>query len=278
MAGCTLDEAKAAYRTSWGHRSDGSAATGNTSTNVAVTGTTAPTTDSKGTMEPFYFHGVPYNLVPATATRLSMGSSLMPSTGGTTGTFTNANIAMIDRGYDFDFMAHVAIFGEPCASIDWRKEAKSVDLNQVPVTLVTYTASCIPIWSLAESPFFLDTGTNAHISPERSDFKTLRLISPHPIVGLGGSCIFTVGIGTINIQIAGGHKLTLDNVLFAPASNVRLVSVLDMNNTSGRYISHFSHDSFWLTNSSSTTILHGNIHKTHRLYYLSISRALTTHV
>jgi len=278
MAGCTLDEAKAAYRASWGHRSDGSAVTGNTSANVAVTGTTAPTTDSKGTMEPFYFHGVPYNLVPATATRSSMGSLLMPSTGGTTGTFTNANIATIDRGYDFDFMAHIAIFGEPRASIDWRKEAKSVDLNQVPVTPVAYTASCVPIRSLAESPFFLDTGANAHISPERSDFKTLCSISPHPITGLGGSCIFAVSIGTIDIQIAGGHKLTLDNVLFTPASNVRLVSVLDMNNTGGHYVSHFSHDSFWLTNSSGATILHGNIHKTCWLYYLSISRALTTHI
>jgi len=106
----------------------------------------------------------------------------------------------------------------------------------------------------------------------------LCLISPHPITGLGGSCIFAVSIGTIDIQIAGGHKLTLDNVLFAPASNVRLVSVLDMNNTSGHYVLHFSHDSFWLTNSSGATILHGNVHKTCRLYYLSISRVLTTHI
>jgi len=106
----------------------------------------------------------------------------------------------------------------------------------------------------------------------------LHLISSYPIVGLGGSCIFAVSIGTINIQITGGHKLTLDNVLFAPTSNVCLVSVLDMNNASSCYILHFSYDSFWLTNSSSATILCGNVHKIHWLYYLSISKALTTYI
>ena len=103
-------------------------------------------------------------------------------------------------------------------------------------------ASYVLIWMLDESPFFLDTGANAHISPERSDFKTLCPIPPHPIAGLGGSCIFAVGIGTIDIHIAGGHKLVLKNVLFAPASNVQLVSILDMNNTGGRYILHFGPD------------------------------------
>lgn len=75
----------------------------------------------------------------------------------------------------------------------------------------------------------------------------------------------------------------LHNVLFTPASTVRLISVLLLNNTGGRYTSHFGHNSlgrdyFWLTNSSGATILHGSVHKERRLYYLSLSKAQTTHV
>jgi len=134
----------------------------------------------------------------------------------------------------------------------------------------------VPIRSLSESPFFLDTGANAHISPERSDFKALRPIPPHPISGVGGTYIYVVGVGTIEIHIAGGHKLTLDNVLYAPASTVRLISVLTLNR-SGRYTSHFDDNSFWLTNSGGATILHGNVHEGRKLYNLSLSNVKSIH-
>ena len=134
----------------------------------------------------------------------------------------------------------------------------------------------MPIRSLSESPFFLDTGANAHISPERSDFKALRPIPPHPISGVGGTYIYAVGIGTIEIHIAGGHKLTLDNVLYAPASTVRLISVLTLNR-SGRYTSHFDDNSFWLTNSGGATILRGNVHEGRKLYNLSLSNVKSIH-
>ena len=275
MAGRTLDEAKAAYRASKGQKTDTANANQSATANVATTGTSAPVSGPAGTSVPFYFHGVPYNFVPVTST----GPTPTSSNAATTGTITSANIATADTNYDFEFVAHIAVCGEPRASIDWTKEAKQVDLNQIEVTPVAFTASRVPIKSLEESPFFLDTGANTHISPERSDFKSLRPISPHPISGLGDSCIFAVGIGTIDIHIAGGHKLVLENVLYAPASNVRLISVLDMNEADRRYISHFTHDSFWLTNSSGAVLLRGKVHKAHRLYYLSISKAhMTTHV
>jgi len=278
MAGQSLDEAKAAYHASHAPRTDGTTTAQITSTNVATTNISTPAPNPTGITGPFYFNGVPYKWVPATSAAPPIGPSLAPNTSDTTGTFTSMNIATVDPHYDFDFVAHMAIFGEPQASINWDKDAKSIDLNQVLVEPVAYTASRVPIRTLDESPFFLDTGTNAHISLECSDFKTLRPIPPHPIAGLGGLCIFVVGIGTIDIHIAGGHKLVLENVLFAPASNIQLVSVLDMNNTGGRYILHFGPNSCWVTNSGGATILRGNVHKTCRLYYLSISKALTTHI
>ena len=270
MAGQTLEEAKAAYHALKG-RTDNGAVTQTTSANIASTG---PPSKSIGGNKPIYFNGVPYNFIPAMYMVPSTGAPLPSNSGGA----MSAHIAEVDSDYDFDFMAHIAMFGMLRASIDWDKDARHVDLNQVPVEPVVFMATCVPIRSLQESPFFLDTGANTHISLECSDFKKLRLISPHPIAGLGGSCIFAVGIGTIDIQIAGGHKLVLENILFAPASNIHLVSVLDMNETNHRYISHFTHNAFWLTNASRAVILHGNVHKARRLYYLSIARAHTTHV
>jgi len=141
---------------------------------------------------------------------------------------------------------------------------------------VAFSTTHTPIQTLSDSPFFLDTGANAHISPVRTDFKTLRAISPHPISGVGGSSIYAVGIGTIDIRISGGHKLILDNVLFAPASTVCLISVLALNR-SGNCVSHFDRNCFWLTNSSGATVLRGSVHENRRLYALSLSKARTTH-
>jgi transposase InsO family protein len=141
---------------------------------------------------------------------------------------------------------------------------------------MTLSASRAPIQALTDSPFFLATGANAHISPERSDFKTLRSISPHPISGVGGSCIYAIGNGTIEITASTGHKFTLDNALFAPASKIRLISVLNLNR-SGPYISHFDKSSFWLTNTNGATVLRGSVYENRRLYGLSLSNARTTH-
>lgn len=136
--------------------------------------------------------------------------------------------------------------------------------------------ACRPSNAGNTSPFFLDTGANAHISPERSDFTTLRPISPHPISGVGGSCIYAIGIGTIEISVTDGHKVVLHNALFAPASKVRLISVLTLNR-SGEYTSHFDKDSFWMTNSIGAIVLRGLVYKNRQLYGLSLSGAVTTH-
>jgi len=241
----------------------------------------ALTTGSSSIGSPIIFNRVHYNLVLASSPALATIPSIMLSTNGTLNSFTSANVATLDASYDF--WANIAIYGKPHASIDWNKLAKLVNLNQMPITPLAYTASCMPILMLEKSPFFVDTGANTHILPECANFKTLHPISPHPITGLGGLYIFAVSISTIDIHITGGYKLILNNVLFAPTSTVCLVSILLLNNAGGRYTLHFSHDSlrhdaFWLTNLSGAMILCGSLHKQHRLYCLSLSKAQTTHM
>ncbi|KAN0141413.1 hypothetical protein V8E53_000658, partial [Lactarius tabidus] len=69
-------------------------------------------------------------------------------------------------------------------------------------------------------PFILDTSAMCHISPEASDFKVLKAIPHRPIKGLCGSATYAVGMGDIDLHIAGGHTLKLTDVLYIPESSV----------------------------------------------------------
>jgi len=273
MTGRSLGDAKAAYRASQRHqRTENSSQSQTTSADVALTGAQPSTTVSQFPDSPIIINGVSYTPVSTPTPVPFVAPSLTPNADAAACAFTSGSVTTLDAEYDFH--ACMAICGEPRASVNWGQHTKSVDLNQVPLTPVTYPTSRVPIRSLADSPFLLGTGADSHISPERSDFKTLHPISPHPIAGVGGSCIYAIGIGTVEICASAGHKLTLDNVLFAPTSTVRLISVLALNR-SGNYISHFDRDSFWLTNTSGATILRGTVYENHRLYGLSLLKAFT---
>jgi hypothetical protein len=76
--------------------------------------------------------------------------------------------------------------------------------------------------------------------------------------------------------VSHGHKVTLDNALFAPASKAHLISVLTLN-CSGEYTSHIDESSFWMTNTTGAIVLRGTVYKNRRLYGLSLSDAHTTH-
>jgi len=81
-----------------------------------------------------------------------------------------------------------------------------------------------------DSSFVLDSGASVHISPDQSDFKSLNPIAPHLITGLGGSCIYVSGVGTIELSTKSGKQITLNHVLFVPNSTVCLISVFSLNN------------------------------------------------
>jgi len=113
MAGRSLDEAKAAYCASCALRMDGTTTAQITSANIAMTNIPTPAPNPTGTMGPFYFNGVPYKWVPATSAAPPIGPSLAPNTGDTTGMFMSVNIVTVNPHYNFNFVAHITIFGKP---------------------------------------------------------------------------------------------------------------------------------------------------------------------
>ena len=267
MEGRSLDDAKAAQRAASqrSSRSNNPSNSQSASANVAIA-ETVPAENTQTIGPSIMVNGIAY--VPTPTPTISKPPT--PSTDSALCALTST--AEYYRNYDFE--AFLAVCGKPHASVDWNNHNNAIDLNQIPVEPVAFSASRVPITT--ECPFFLDTGATAHITPERSDFKSLQPIAPYPISGIGGSCIYAVGTGTVELCIANGHKLSLDNVLFVPASKVRLISVLTLNR-SGHYTSHFNADCFWLTNQSGTTILRGTVHEQRRLYTLNLQNARITH-
>ena len=55
--------------------------------------------------------------------------------------------------------------------------------------------------SLEEFPFYLDSGATTHISLSHDDFFLLWPIASCPVKGVGGTSIFTIGIGEIRLRI-----------------------------------------------------------------------------
>jgi len=78
---------------------------------------------------------------------------------------------------------------------------------------------------LDTNPFFLDTGATTHISPDASDFTSLKTISPRSIKGMSGDAIAATGMGQIRLSLANGATLTLTDALHVPNAAVKLISV-----------------------------------------------------
>jgi hypothetical protein len=108
--------------------------------------------------------------------------------------------------------------GVVCTPLSPDEDLRPVDLN------ARTTANCTVDSRLEEFRFILSTGATCHISSERSDFKTLTPILPHPVKDLAGGCAYAMGRRTIDFHsdISGGRKLTLQNVLFVPFARARL--------------------------------------------------------
>jgi hypothetical protein len=82
----------------------------------------------------------------------------------------------------------------------------------------------------------------------------LMPIPPHPIKGLRGKCVYAVGLGTIELSVGLGKHVVLHRVLFAPASAVRLISVLTLNKD-GNCISHFDSTTCWITDKATGNVI-----------------------
>ena len=166
-----------------------------------------------------------------------------------------------------DFRAFVTVDGAPPkASLNWANYSQETDLGDTHAHVTGSASLPFPAARLKEFPFVLDTGATCHISPERSDFQTMSPIQDHPIRGLGGACIYAIGIGTIELAVGNGQHLLLHNALFAPASSVRLISVLSLNQDS-KSVSCFDDKTCWVIDKQSgNTIAQGIVSPTRNLY------------
>jgi len=175
------------------------------------------------------------------------------------------------------FEAFTAIYGPPHASLDWASHIHSTSGTNTTPEPIAYSTSQTSVDALDELPFILDTGTTCHIFPAKSDFKSLHLIALHPITGIGGAHVHATGIGTIELYIATGHKVVLDNVLFILTSIIHLVSILCLN-CSGGYISSFDSNSCWVTNKADAKVLMGTVLESCHLFGLSLHLPYMGHV
>ena len=163
----------------------------------------------------------------------------------------------------------IAKMGPHSTSLDWGHYTKVADPSDANTSHVASPSTPFTPLHLSELPFILDTGATCHISPERSDFQNLRTIQPHLIKGLGGTCIYAMGMGTVKLTMEDRHHLTLHNALFIPFSSVHLISVLTLNRNSGT-ISCFDKKICWiLKKETGATIAQGVVSTTQNLYLLS---------
>jgi hypothetical protein len=169
---------------------------------------------------------------------------------------------------NWEYHAYLATGIDLKTSVNWASHSQPTDNSCFTAAPTTFTTSHPDAERIHECQFAFDTATTCHISLERSDFKTLHPIPHHPVTRLGDACIYTVGIGTIELRITAGHTLVLQDVLFIPTSSIHLLLVLTLNR-SGQFTSHFDSTSCWVTNKSGVTIVCGYISEIKNLYFLS---------
>ena len=119
------------------------------------------------------------------------------------------------------------------------------------------------------SPFIIDSGTACHLSPNLSDFKTLRPIVAHPIKGVGNS-IAALGIGTIEINCESG-KLILHDVYYVPMASAHLIFVWLLLHPKSKdtYRALFRPDYVLIFDTLNRIICCGVANGHRRLYFLS---------
>jgi len=235
MEGCSLDDAHTAQRAASRSSRNGHSQQGNNSSSPASSAHIA-TSASPSPADPVktiklngktYYSALP-SFTPSPAPADFAGTAM-------------ATLLPSNSGSPFEhhsFKAFAAINGPSHVSLDWSSHTCSCDDMETTVEPVAYSASCTPVDALDKSPFILNTDTTCHISPMKSDFKSLRPIAPHPITGIGGAHVHATGVGSIELCIASNHKVMLEDILYVPTSTVCLVSVLCLNR-SGGYVSSF---------------------------------------
>ena len=154
---------------------------------------------------------------------------------------------------DIEWCGWLAFEEELTTSLDWMTHTKPVDIAAISEVSPLQQNKRTPI-SLDDLPFYVDTGATVHISPEKSDFLTLRPIAARSVKGVGGSSITAVGLGDIKLRIARGAHIILQNVLFIPNATVRLILVSTLAHDS-QAVAHFDATTCWIMSKSTGAII-----------------------
>lgn len=151
-----------------------------------------------------------------------------------------------------DIPTWMTLNGDITSSVNWNVQSQSVDLAAISTSPPNQMGHSN--MSLIKFPFHLDMGATTHISPSHDNFLSLHPIASHPVCGVGGSSIFTIGICIIRLRITHVAWILLQDMLFIPAATVQLISVGAIARDS-KVISHFDKETCWLTSKSSGAIV-----------------------
>ena len=158
---------------------------------------------------------------------------------------------------------------EPKTTIDWSTHTKPSDVAAISEISPINQNSRTPI-SLNDIPFHVDTGSTIHISPEKSDFLTLKPTTARSVKGVGGSSITAIGMGSIKLHVVCSAYIILQNALYIPNATVHLISV-SMLTCNNQAVAHFDKNSCWITNKSTSAIIaHGTLLPNKNLYSLAL--------
>ena len=170
-----------------------------------------------------------------------------------------------------------ALEEEPKTTIDWNTHTKPSDIAAISEISPINQNNRTPI-SLDDLPFYVDTGATVHISPDKSDFMTLKPTIARSVKGVGGSSITAIGIGSIKLRVARGAYITLQNALYIPNATVRLISVSTLARDN-QAVAHFDENSCWITNKSTNAIIaRGTLLPNKNLYSLALHSIYAEHV
>lgn len=114
---------------------------------------------------------------------------------------------------------------KPRVSINWNTHTIPATPGYKTILATTAVVSSnlssdIRLISVAEKPFYIDSGAMVCISPCVSDFVMLKAILPQAVKEVGGTSIQAIGIGQIRLQVQNQTKIYLKNALYIPNSTV----------------------------------------------------------
>lgn len=169
----------------------------------------------------------------------------------------------------------ILIEGDLKVTIDWTLYTNTnIDLAAVTTTALN---QCTRTAISNTYPFYMDTGASTHLSPDRSDFLSLRPIASRAVKGVGGSSIFAVGIGDIRLRVTRGAWLILKDALYIPNAAVRLISIGALARDS-QVICKFDDEMCWVEKKSTGAIIaDGRLNPKSGLYSLNLQSSSVDH-